>query len=81
MRGEWGAGGAPLIFQQDNASIHRARATTEWLREQEWATVKWPARSPDFSPIEFLWQRMSVELDELWRPSSVAELKRCLPLV
>ena len=47
------------IFQHDNASIHRARSTTEFLAELEIPTMNWPALSPDLNPIENVWGVMA----------------------
>jgi len=47
------------IFQHDNASIHRARSTTEFLAELEIPTMNWPALSPDLNPIENVWGMMA----------------------
>ncbi|GFS72526.1 transposable element Tcb2 transposase [Trichonephila clavipes] len=41
------------IFQRDNARPHTAKASQEYLRAV--TTLPWPVRSPDFSPIEHIW--------------------------
>ncbi|GFT91154.1 transposable element Tcb2 transposase [Trichonephila clavipes] len=41
------------IFQQDNARSHTARVAQEFLRHFQ--TLPWPARSPDMSPVEHVW--------------------------
>uniref|UniRef100_A0A9J8ARF6 Tc1-like transposase DDE domain-containing protein n=1 Tax=Cyprinus carpio carpio TaxID=630221 RepID=A0A9J8ARF6_CYPCA len=47
--------GRPCIFQHDNARPHTASITTSWLRRRRIRVLKWPACSPDLSPIENIW--------------------------
>ncbi len=43
------------IFQHDNARPHTASITT-WLHRRRIRVLKWPACSPDLSPIENIWR-------------------------
>ncbi|UYV78283.1 hypothetical protein LAZ67_16000812 [Cordylochernes scorpioides] len=43
-------------FKQDNAWSHTARVTMDCLQSSR--TLLWPARSPDLSPIEHIWDVM-----------------------
>ena len=47
--------GQDFVFQQDNAPIHTARATTEYFHAVGINVLPWPARSPDVNPIENAW--------------------------
>ncbi|GFW60964.1 DDE_3 domain-containing protein [Trichonephila clavipes] len=44
------------IFQQDNARPHIARVAQDFLRHFQ--TLPWPACSPDFSPVDHVWDQL-----------------------
>ncbi|GFW93699.1 transposable element Tcb2 transposase [Trichonephila clavipes] len=48
------------IFQQDNALPHSERAVQDFLRHFQ--TLPWPARSPDLSPVEHVWDRLKRQM-------------------
>ncbi|GFU17612.1 DDE_3 domain-containing protein [Trichonephila clavipes] len=54
------------FFQQDNARLHTARVAQDFLRHFQ--TLPWPARSPDLSPAQHVW-------DQLKRQHSVHDLE------
>jgi hypothetical protein len=48
--------GKDWIFQQDGDGSHSAAVVRAWLDQQPEDWIEdWPSRSPDFSPIEYLW--------------------------
>ncbi|GFX59955.1 transposable element Tc1 transposase [Trichonephila clavipes] len=48
------------IFQQDNARPHAARVAQDFLRHFQ--TLPLPARSPDFSHVEYVWDQLKPQM-------------------
>ena len=59
-----------VIYQHDNARAHTARIVTNFLAANNVNVLPWPARSPDMSPIEHLWDLMDHRVRQ--RPHSPA---------
>jgi hypothetical protein len=59
LRDVMGTHGIPVAFQQDNAKPHTAQYTRDWLAQQFFRTITFPACSPDLSPIEKVWATWS----------------------
>ena len=65
-----------VIFQQDNADIHKTAAVTTFLSENNIETLEWPPQSPDLSPIENIWNVLKMKLKVIKpRPRSHAKMR------
>lgn len=51
-----------FIFQQDGATSHTSKSTSEWLQKKKWKVSPWPTNSADLNPIENLWGIMKNEV-------------------
>ncbi len=69
--------GRPCIFQHDNARPHTASITTSWLHRRRIRVLKWPACSPDLSPIENIWRIIKRKMRQR-RPKTVEQLEACI---
>jgi len=66
------------LFQQDNARPHTARNTQGALRRNNVQVLPWPARSPDISPIEHLWDHSGRQVSDKHDVENVRDLAHAL---
>ena len=64
-----------VLFQKDNVHLHTATAMQYTLHSAQ--QLSWPARAPDLSPIEHIWDMMKWELTVSPEPATtIAELRQ-----
>ena len=56
------------IFQQDNDPKHASRKATKCLQELDLRVLQWPPQSPEFNPIEHLWDVLKMKLSSYQNP-------------
>lgn len=66
--------GRKFIFQHDNDSKHKAKATLEWLNKSRVTVLDWPKKSPDLNLIKSLWKDLKIAVQQR-SPSNLRELE------
>ena len=79
---------ATSMFQHDNSPVHTATSVQDWLEEQQFTVLDWPANSPDLNIIEHVWRYIKYRLsgyetapqnmNELWE--RVQDIWTSIPL-
>ncbi|GFW04810.1 transposable element Tcb1 transposase [Trichonephila clavipes] len=64
---------ATTIFQQDNARPHVARIVQRSFVNHQMELFRWPARSPDLSPIENMWSMVAQRLTQITPPAATPD--------
>ncbi|CAH2015357.1 unnamed protein product [Acanthoscelides obtectus] len=44
-----------ITFVQDNSAVHTSHMVRNYLAQEDYNVIAWPAKSPDLNPIENMW--------------------------
>ena len=53
-----------FIYQEYNASIHKAKVVKEYMMQNNINVLSWPAYSQDLNPIEYCWYLLKWRLQK-----------------
>jgi len=53
-----------ILFQQNNAPVHKAYKVMDWLERNSIKVVEYPPYSPDLNPIEHAWAEVKKRLHQ-----------------
>ncbi|GFU54785.1 DDE_3 domain-containing protein [Trichonephila clavipes] len=75
----WGAMGVEFLFMDDNARPHRANVVDEFLQSEDITRMDWPTYSPDWNPIEHVWDMLGRRIAaHIHHSTCLPELRRAL---
>ncbi|GFY23997.1 transposable element Tcb2 transposase [Trichonephila clavipes] len=74
-----GSMGLQFLFMDDNTPCHHTVAAEQLLESEDIERMDWPARSPDFNPIEHVWDFLGRRLAaRTLPPVTIRELRLAL---
>lgn len=67
-----------IYLVQDNCSIHVAKQSKEFFKNQQFERIDWPSKSPDINLMENIWKMLSDLIYSNSQPKNLKNLKERL---
>ena len=65
-----------LTIMEDNAPVHTARVSRDFLKKEGIKKIDWPEQSLDLNPIENILLVLKQNIQDIYQPKSVPKMQK-----